>query len=65
MNQTTQFFAEDAEGKRYKWSFWRAGGIWFLRDHNDYVRTLETTWNASVSRIRSILENHGLKADIS
>lgn len=69
--KTTTFTATDAAGNKYKWSFWRdpradnKKGLWFLKDPDGYVRSLENTWIDSVPRIRTILENHDMKADIS
>jgi hypothetical protein len=39
--------------------------LWFLEDYTGYVRTLERNWLDSVPRIRMILENHGMTAEIS
>lgn len=64
MNPTI-FFAFDRAGRRFQWAFWRQDGMWFLRDHEGYRRTLEQTWYNSVPRIRAILENYGLKAEVS
>ncbi len=69
MTQTTvkhtAFTAKDADSKPYQWSFWRLDGIWYLRDHTGYTRTLERNWRDSVGRVQRILENHGFTADIS
>jgi len=63
--KATAFTAHDADGKAYRWTFWRDGDYWMLRDYTGYLRTLEHTWIDSVPRIKSILEGHGMTADIS
>jgi len=64
--KTRSFTAFYSDGSKYSLSFWRDGrNGWMLRDHQGYVRTLENTWHDSVPRIRAVLENYGLTADIS
>ncbi len=60
--------AYDAQGKRYQFKFWRdtlRPAYWMLEDYTGYVRTLETTWLASVPRIRLIVANHGMTCEVS
>ena len=58
--------AVDAAMRIEKWHFGKGRGYWYLREPDGgYVRTLERTWAESVPRIRTILENHGLTADVS
>ena len=65
------FQAKDSSGTSFRWAFWRDGGhgknagYWMIRDHEGYVRTLERRWLDSVPRIRLILSNYGLHAEIS
>jgi hypothetical protein len=66
-NKATRFIAKDANGAAYSW-FFRYDGllkVWVLGDYTGYVRVLESNWYSSVPRIRTILENHGMTADIS
>lgn len=65
------FQAKDASGAPFRWAFWRDdghgkyAGYWMLRDHEGYVRTLESSWLDSVPKIRLILSNYGFYAEIS
>ena len=78
MNTTTQtetkiaervrtFSATDADGHKYQWAFRYSAALrnWILRDHTGYERILERNWLDSTSRIRAILANHGMTAEIS
>jgi hypothetical protein len=67
MTKTTTFTAHDAEGKPYRWAFWydSAYRAWFLRDYTGYVRRMESNWYGSVPRIKLVLENHGMTAEVS
>jgi len=68
MLRATILLARDSAGKAYRWRFWRDArppAYWMLADHTGHVRTLETTWAESVHRIRVILSNHGLTAEVS
>lgn len=65
--KTTRFIAKDSEGACYSW-FFRYDGLvkaWILGDYTGHIRILESNWFSSVPRIRMILENHGMSADIS
>jgi hypothetical protein len=54
------------EGKSFKWAFYRdTTGYWMLRDHTGYERTMEKTWIDTVPKIKMILGNHDMTADIS
>jgi hypothetical protein len=59
--------SHDATGKLFMWSFRYSATLrlWLLTDHTGYERTLERAWTDSVPRIRSILANHGLEANVS
>ena len=62
------FTATDALGNKYRWGFWRDSrnpATWMLRDHEGYIRTLESNWIDSAARIRAILENYGLTAEVN
>ena len=64
----TVFTAVHSEdGTRHKFAFWRDPdqNHWMLLDDQDYVRVLEPTWRESVPRIKAILANFGMTADIS
>jgi hypothetical protein len=67
MENKKKSFTAFKAGHRYSWKFWRdaASQLWFLEDYTGYVRTLERNWLDSVPRIRMILENHGMTAEIS
>ncbi len=65
--KVTRFTATDADGNKHIWAFWRdaAANRWMLRDSDGYVRTMEPTWLASVSRFQGTLNNYGMSANIS
>ena len=50
-----------------RWAFWFDKGYkaWFLRDCENYVRRMGDNWQDSVPRIRMVLENYGMTAEIS
>lgn len=54
-------------GVRYTWRYWYDSQrrVWMLEDPERYVRALETTWRDSVPRIRTILANYGMEAEVS
>ena len=55
----------DAE-KRFRWTYWKeTNGFWMLKDPEGYVRTIEKTWKDSVPKIRTVLNNHAMEAEIS
>jgi hypothetical protein len=67
MENKKKCFTATKAGHRYSWKFWRDPvlGLWFLQDYTGYTRTLESRWADSVLRIRVILENHGMTAEVS
>lgn len=52
-------------GEKLKWAFRKEGLYWFLKDHEDYIRTLEKNWIDSVPRIQDIASNYGVECRIS
>lgn len=60
-------FTATQNGQRFTWKFWydSTARLWFLEDYEGYVRTLESTWVDSVPRIRTVLANHDMVAEIS
>ena len=65
--KTTTFTAFDEQGNKYRWAFWFDKGykVWFLRDHEGYVRRMAENWQDSVPRIRMVLSNYGMTAEVS
>ena len=49
------------------WAFGRSAkcGLWFLRDSDGYIRTLESTWLASVPMIQLVLGNYDMIAEVN
>ena len=67
IHKATRFIARDSDGASYSW-FFRYDGLlkaWILGDYTGHVRILESNWFNSVPRIRTILANHGMTAEIS
>ena len=65
--KTTRFIAKDSEGASYSW-FFRYDVLlkaWVLGDYTGHVRVLESNWFNSVPRIRTILANHGMTAEVN
>ena len=60
------FKASDATGF-VMWAFGRSrkSGVWFLRDHDGYIRTLESTWIDSAPMIRQVAENYGFTCAVN
>jgi hypothetical protein len=52
-------------GEKLKWAFRKNGKYWFLKDHEDYVRTLESSWIDSVPKLLDIAYNYGMECRIS
>lgn len=65
--KSKRFSAKDADGATYSWYFRYSPSlrVWVLGDYTGYERILEITWRDSVPRIRAILANHGMAAEIS
>ena len=53
--------------KVHIWAFGRSAkcGLWFLRDSDGYIRTLESTWLASVPMIQLVLGNYDMIANVN
>jgi hypothetical protein len=67
ISKVTRFTAHDESGNKHLWAFWFDKGYrhWFLRDPEGYERCLESTWIDSVPRIKAILANYSMTAEIS
>ena len=54
-------------GKKFVWSFGRDPfqKAWILTDYEGYKRILESTWIDSLPRIKQVLANYGMEANIS
>lgn len=51
--------------EKFKWAFKKDGEFWYLKDHENYERTLEKTWIDSVPRINLIASNYGMECNIN
>jgi len=58
-------YLQGADGKPYQWHYRLEGRYWMLTTHDNCRRTLETTWAASVPRIRLLAQNYGLRVNVS
>lgn len=67
ISKVTRFMARNEAGQEYRWAFWFDKGYraWFLRDCQGYERRLESNWIDSIPRIRLVLANYGMTAEIS
>ncbi len=67
MPKVTRFTAKDAEGNSHSWAFWYDKGYkaWFLRDCDGYERRMADTWIDTAPRIRLILHNYDMTAEVN
>lgn len=51
----------------FMWAFGRSAksAVWFLRDHDGYIRALASTWIDSVPMIHAVLDNYGMTAAVN
>ncbi len=65
--QWTKFTARDSAGNEYRWRFGRSkkSSLWYLKDPDGYIRSLESSWVDSVPRIQMVISNHGQTSEVN
>jgi hypothetical protein len=60
-------FKASTETGHVMWAFGRSAksGVWFLRDHDGYIRTLDRTWIDSAPMIQRTVENYGFTCTVN
>jgi len=61
----TAFYATHADGRRFRWTFWRENGGWWMKTHDGTTRYGAHNWTAFVPFVHLIAGNYGATTAVS